>query len=85
MRRTQVQLTDEQLQRLRELAERQGRTVAEVIRESVDTYIARAQRDDEELKARAIAIGGRFRSGVGDIAENHDEYLAQTIESEWKR
>ena len=85
MQHTQVELTDEQLRRLRELAEKRGRTVADVIRESVDTYIARAERDDEELRARAIAIGGKFRSGLGDVAENHDEYLAQAIEGKWKR
>ena len=85
MRRTQVQLTDDQLRRLRELAERQGRTVAEVIRESVDHYLVRARRDDDEVRARALAIAGKFRSGTGDIAENHDEYLAQAIEGKWKR
>jgi hypothetical protein len=85
MRQTQVQLTDEQLRQLSELSERQGRTIADVIRESVDSYIALAQRDNEELRARAIAIGGKFRSGVGDIAQNHDEYFARAIEEERTR
>ena len=79
MRRTQVQLTDEQLGRLRELAERQGRSVAEVIRESVDSYIARAERDREELYERARSIIGKYE-GPADLAENHDEYHVQAIE-----
>jgi predicted transcriptional regulator len=85
MRRKQVQLTDEQLHRLEELAERQKRPVEDVIRESVDTYLARTERNNEELRARAIAIAGKFRSGLTDLAQNHDEYFAQAIEEEWKR
>lgn len=83
MRRTQVQLTDEQLRRLRELAERQGRSVADVIRESVESYIARAEEDREGLKARALAIVGRF-PGPPDLAANHDEYFVRGIEEELK-
>ena len=83
MRRTQVQLTDEQLQRLRELAQRQGRSVADVIRESVDSYIARTERDREELYERARNIIGKY-SGPPDLAENHDEYYVQTIEEHLK-
>ena len=83
MRRTQVQLTDEQLRRLRELADKQGRSVAEVIRESVDTYIARAQRDQETLYERASSIIG-IAKGPPDLAKNHDEYYAHAIEERWK-
>jgi hypothetical protein len=74
-----VQLTDEQLRRLRELAEKQGRSVAEVIRESVDSYIAHAERDREELYERARNIIG-MSAGPSDLAQNHDEYYAQAIE-----
>lgn len=31
--------------------------------------------DQEELKKRAIAAAGRFRSGISDISINHDKYL----------
>jgi predicted DNA-binding protein len=79
-----VQLTDEQLRRLRELAERQGRTVAEVIRESVDSYIAQAERDRDELYERARNIIGMCKGGPPDLAENHDEYYAQAIEEHIK-
>jgi predicted transcriptional regulator len=81
MTRTQVQLTDEQMQRLRELAERQGRSVAEVIRKSVDSYIAREQEDREALWERAIAAIGKF-PGPADLAIHHDEYFVRGIEEE---
>ena len=85
MRRTQVQLTDEQLRRLRELAERQGRSVAEVIRESVESYLAQTHADREAMYERARSIAGAFSSGLPDVAQNHDEYFAKAIEEKWQR
>jgi len=78
MRRMQIQLTDDQLTRLRDLAAAQGRSMADVIRESVDRYV-RSERpiDREELKQRALAAIGKFRSDKRDVSENHDRYLAQ--------
>ncbi len=40
--RTQIYLTTEQRQRLDELASSQGKSLAQVIREAVDAYIAEA-------------------------------------------
>jgi metal-responsive CopG/Arc/MetJ family transcriptional regulator len=34
--------------------------------------------DPEEKKRRAIAAAGRFRSGVTDLAANHDRYLEES-------
>jgi hypothetical protein len=78
MRRTQIQLTDVQIAKLRELAIAQGRSVADLIRESVDRYVQNELPvDREELKRRALAVVGRYRSGKRDIAVNHDRYLAE--------
>jgi hypothetical protein len=38
--RTQVYFTEEQRRRLDALAEREGKTLAEVVREAVDAYVA---------------------------------------------
>lgn len=80
MRRMQIQLTEEQLERLRDLADADGRSMADVIRESVDRYV-RSERPlhREELKQRALAAIGRFRSNKGDISANHDRYLAEAF------
>jgi len=32
---------------------------------------------DDEVRERALAVVGRFRSGVSDLATEHDRYLAQ--------
>ncbi len=74
----QIQLTDEQLRKLRELAASEGRSMADLIRESVDRYV-RSERpvDREELKRRALAVIGKYQSGLRDLGTNHDKYLAE--------
>lgn len=81
MVRTQIQLTDEQAERLRQLARESSLSMAELIRRAVERLLASASRpSDQDVRARAIAAAGRFRSGVSDLAERHDDYLAETIE-----
>ena len=78
MRRTQIQLTEQQTRRLRDIAADEGRSLSNVIRESVDLYISAGVREDREtLKARALAAAGKFRSSKKDIGSNHDRYLAE--------
>ncbi len=43
--RTQVYFTEEQRRRLDALAKREGKTLAEVVREAVDAYVAPAPPD----------------------------------------
>ncbi len=80
MIRTQIQLTEEQARRLREEARRSGRSVAELIRRSVDRYLE----DDvapvlgSRRRLFALEVVGAFRSGRTDIAEKHDEYLEES-------
>jgi hypothetical protein len=78
MIRTQIQLTEEQSRALKSLAVRRGVSVAELIRQSVDSFIqSSAGLDDQERRRRAIAAAGKFRSGKDDVAVNHDNYLAE--------
>lgn len=48
--RTQIYLTDVQRQKLDERARRQGRTLAHVIREAVDEYLAETPDVQEALR-----------------------------------
>jgi hypothetical protein len=66
------------LARLRDLAAAQGQSIAEVIRQSVDRYLhSERPIDRQELKRRALAVIGKFRSRNADVSENHDRYLAE--------
>jgi predicted DNA-binding ribbon-helix-helix protein len=78
MVRTQIQLTEEQSQHVKEIAERENISMSEVIRRVVDDWLLTHRSiPPEERKERALSVIGRFRSGCGDLAENHDAYLAE--------
>jgi hypothetical protein len=81
MIRTQIQLTEEQATRLREAAAAQGRSMADLIRQSVDSWLdtSPATRDRSAQREAAIAIAGRHRSRLGDLAKRHDHYLATDL------
>jgi hypothetical protein len=77
--RTQIQLTDEQLRRLKGLAAERGVSVAELIREAVDRHLS-VGITPTDRRERMIASIGRFHSRPTDVSERHDEYLADAYE-----
>ena len=78
MVRTQIQLTENQSRALKLLAAQQNKSVAELIRHSVDQLINSAGVVDvKERRRRAIGAAGRFRSGHNDLSTEHDRYLAE--------
>ena len=79
MIRTQIQLTEAQARKLKQIAAAEGRSMADVIRESVETYTAsRVGRDRDEQRQAALDIVGQFRSGLNDLGSRHDKYLAES-------
>ncbi|HYO13319.1 MAG TPA: ribbon-helix-helix protein, CopG family [Thermoanaerobaculia bacterium] len=79
MATTQIQLTDEQVKALERIAKAEGRSVAEVIESRIGAWFLQPPpvqtEDREELKRRALAAIGRFRSEETDLAAEHDRYL----------
>ena len=80
MIRTQIQLTEEQLRRLRALAAARGTSVAELIRQSVDAVAQSRGVTTHTRRQRAIAAAGRFHSGQRDVSADHDRYLAEACQ-----
>jgi Arc/MetJ-type ribon-helix-helix transcriptional regulator len=80
MVRTQIQLPEQQVALLKRLADQQHVSMAELIRRAVDLL---TQSPDaisiKERKERALAATGRFHSGRGDLADRHDDYLAEAF------
>ncbi len=80
MIRTQIQLTESQLESLRRLSSQSGRSMADLIREGVDTIVAARRRPSRQQRVeRALRAAGRFRSGSKDVSRKHDRYLAEAF------
>jgi len=78
MVKTQVQLPEEDLARLRRLAAEKGVSVSELVRRGVKQVLqSEAGPTREELWERAGKVIGKFRSGKTDIGRRHDDYLAE--------
>jgi len=81
MVRTQIQLTERQSRRLRALAKRQGVSMAELIRRAVDQATnASLMTDEQEARARALEVVGKYVDTASDVSEEHDRYLAEAFE-----
>ncbi len=74
MIRTQIQLTESQAKSLREISNKKGMSVAELIRQSVENFLENNKMNpDRVLRQKAKEVAGRFR-GSHDLSINHDKY-----------
>lgn len=76
MVRTIIQLTEDQARGLKERARAQRVSVSALVRESVQTLLAKPSYD-EQIRRRAKEAVGFADLGASDVAENHDKYLAE--------
>jgi Arc/MetJ-type ribon-helix-helix transcriptional regulator len=80
MVRTQIQLTEEQVRKIKKVAMAKHQSVAELIRQAVDNILkAGASADMEDRRKRAVNIAGKFSSGKSDISRKHDSYLTEAF------
>ncbi len=84
MIRTQVQLTETQAQLLKHFSAEEEQSIAELIRQAIDQWLANKMKTPSkiEIRRRAILPTGLFHSGLPDLAVNHDYYLAEAISGE---
>jgi hypothetical protein len=78
MIRTQISLTAEQMQRLRAEARRRRVPIAEVVRDAVDRMVPLDPEGRRARWERALNAAGRFDSGTGDVASDHDALAGDT-------
>ena len=78
MIRTQIQLPDEQVAMLKKMAAARHQSMAEIIRQAVD-FFAKTQHSerDQHRRKRAMSAAGQFRSGIKDLAVEHDSHLTE--------
>jgi hypothetical protein len=80
MIRTQIQITSEQARALKRLAAREGKSVAELIRISVDSLLrAGGIKDYEVLRRKASEAAGKL-NGPETLSANHDDFLAEALD-----
>jgi hypothetical protein len=78
MVRTQIQLTENQARDLKRLAAARHLSMAQLIRQGVDSILrSNTVMDAAEKRKRALALAGKFRSGKHDVSKEHDKYLAE--------
>jgi predicted transcriptional regulator len=89
MMRMMVQVTEEQMKALKELAKVRKTSVSKLVRESVASYIVTAPKEAgvEEKRRRALQAleviereGYHDIEGKTDLSINHDKYFAESIQ-----
>jgi Arc/MetJ-type ribon-helix-helix transcriptional regulator len=76
--RTQIRLTESQVDALRAMARADGRSMAEVVRVLVEELLAGGRRQRTEERRRALSAIGRLgKRGPRDLSRRHDDYLAE--------
>lgn len=77
----QIYLREDQERVLRSIAERRGASIAALVREGVDKLLRDLPPHEDPL----LDIVGLYDSGVGDLAEKHDEVISDSIADEKRR
>jgi post-segregation antitoxin (ccd killing protein) len=78
MVRMQIQFTKEQQAELRHRARARGISISALVRRAVDRELSREESLDEAW-ARAMSVVGKYRGDGTNVAERHDEFLAEAF------
>jgi len=79
MVRTQIQLTEEQANRLKKLATERQESVSSLIRKAIDQFPVSGKPDRSSLYRRATSIVGKYEADKRDVSINHDRYLEEAF------
>jgi hypothetical protein len=75
-----VQLTEEQMNQLKDLAIERQVSISELIQQGVDHVLQEAALSGQMTqRERAIAAAGRYASGLPDLGTNHDKYFIESV------
>ena len=73
MIRTQIQLERQTYEKLKAKSKGSGKSISEIVRQSLDQTIESEETDLKWL--RALQSMGKFSSGLNNLAEMHDEHM----------
>jgi len=74
-------LTDEQASLLREMAHESNESIAAIIRKALDQFLLKQQPNRRTLYRQALAVVGKYGTGVHDVSIEHDRYLEEEFKS----
>lgn len=81
MVRTQIQLTEEQAEKLREIAMKNRESIASLIRSAIDQFLLSGKDDRSHLYVQASSVIGKYEADRDDISIEHDKYLDEDYKS----
>jgi len=81
MERTQIQLTEEQSKKLKELSIIRHESMASLIRKAIDQFLLSGKHDLSALYRKAESMVGKYKSDKSDISVDHDKYLNEDFKS----
>jgi hypothetical protein len=79
MPRLIVTLTKDQDSRVRRIARDRSISMAEVVRVALEALPTTPTIDRKERVRRILQASANYRSGLADVAENHDFYLGEDL------
>ena len=79
MIRTEIQLSPEQYERLKELAARESKSVSQLVREGVDRLLAAERNETAWDRFMAAAGSCRAADDATDVSARHDAYLSDAF------
>ena len=80
MKRTWIQLTDDQIRGLKDRSVSENKSMDQLIREAVDALLRSEIRPNRAaIRRRAIEAAGKFNSGSSDRGSRHDDYLSESF------
>ncbi len=74
-KRTQVYFPEELYNRLKKRAEKEGKSVAAIIREASEEYLKKEEKEIDWENDPIFKLAGIFESKESDLSINHDHYL----------
>jgi hypothetical protein len=81
MIRTQIQLTEDQVQKLREISLSSNESVASLIRNAIDRFLATGKPNRKAQYRQAMSLSGKYKTEQPDISVKHDRYLEEDFGS----
>jgi hypothetical protein len=81
MLRTQIQLTEDQARKLKEISLSSNESVASLIRNAIDRFLLTGKPNRAARYRQALSLAGKYEAEQPDIAENHDRYLDEAFGS----